>query len=746
MIKRGKEEFVGLQPRTFDFTTMYTCLQHDQIKTNIKQAVQEASSFQDVNETGDNVIDDEETLLNLVNFIVDNTFLANVENVIIRQKIGLPMGTNCAPEIANLTLYAWESNFIDNLLINNSLMEAKLHARTKRYIDDLLLFNCEPPQPEAYGNLQYSEQTKEDGSVTYLGAKIYLLTNQWMNIEVFDKTLEWKFNIVRYPHALTNAPKHQTKGIFIGQLQRYRTICNSIKGFKKATTQLTFHMIKRKHPVHLITLGWQCHLMKFNTLINKHWNKSQLNFWFRKMMYWALKKIQHDETRPFTTLHLRQQPTPSQQHLLSSTQPNLSPYLLSPSLSLSQQPSCSGGVTTRSSSYQDAILHATTPTSNSNIILNDNNNITPSQQLIPPNGEPFSENLFITHANTFDGVFKAKIKKLLETVRKRQLNAVTLGTVCTKCWQSFHRLTKHSEKACQTAADIRSQILQLLLRNSVSLRTTTTTTTIIEDEPQSTTTHHILWCMQHCVNFYRLTPIETTNNSHCLLLTCPTCGPAPAARKETALYNTVRLQNDCGFVAVNSIIFQTNHNNNLKQPYLSHHHLQSIGTEQFNITSSNGMMYEQHVLTQALITHCGYKQLIPFYNPQEGDQQSILLYDNTEFINAILIRPPSNNMHYYTFLYNSKKDHWTISDSSYRNIHTFIITTQFLKHFLLTMQTHQDAAVVAFASPELTCSHNTSECTNKLYIQSCGFHRVCENCTQPHYPFCTLCLDSPSTN
>lgn len=43
-------------------------------------------------------------LMEFVEFIVDNTYIANHINHVYKQTIGIPMGTNCAPEIATLVL------------------------------------------------------------------------------------------------------------------------------------------------------------------------------------------------------------------------------------------------------------------------------------------------------------------------------------------------------------------------------------------------------------------------------------------------------------------------------------------------------------------------------------------------------------------------------------------------------------------------------------------------------------------
>jgi hypothetical protein len=59
-----------------------------------------------------------------VKFLVSNTYLVN-GSTIRRQIIGIPMGTNCAPVVANLFLYAHESRFIDRLMATNRLETAR---------------------------------------------------------------------------------------------------------------------------------------------------------------------------------------------------------------------------------------------------------------------------------------------------------------------------------------------------------------------------------------------------------------------------------------------------------------------------------------------------------------------------------------------------------------------------------------------------------------------------------------------
>ena len=63
-----------------------------------------------------------------------------VGNRVYRQTIGIPMGTNCAPQLANLFLFHYEYSYMKGLMRDN-LCIAKRFSDTVRYIDDLLTLN-----------------------------------------------------------------------------------------------------------------------------------------------------------------------------------------------------------------------------------------------------------------------------------------------------------------------------------------------------------------------------------------------------------------------------------------------------------------------------------------------------------------------------------------------------------------------------------------------------------------------------
>jgi hypothetical protein len=73
-------------------------------------------------------------------FLVDNIYVVFGDQV-FQQSVGIPMGTNCAPLLADLFLYSYEAEFVQKLLRDNNKKLALSFNHTFRYIDDVLSIN-----------------------------------------------------------------------------------------------------------------------------------------------------------------------------------------------------------------------------------------------------------------------------------------------------------------------------------------------------------------------------------------------------------------------------------------------------------------------------------------------------------------------------------------------------------------------------------------------------------------------------
>lgn len=125
---------------TGDFSTMYTAIPHQDCLNAVTRVVDEAlvwhatqanidvsqvrmcwtksgvvwSRMSQRGQTKNPYSLSASDVIALTEFLISNTFLVN-NSVVRRQAVGLPMGTNCAPVLANLYLYDYENRFMERL-------------------------------------------------------------------------------------------------------------------------------------------------------------------------------------------------------------------------------------------------------------------------------------------------------------------------------------------------------------------------------------------------------------------------------------------------------------------------------------------------------------------------------------------------------------------------------------------------------------------------------------------------------
>ena len=78
-------------------------------------------------------------MYNALHYLLDNIFI-RFGSKSYRQIVGIPMGTNCAPLVADLFLFCYERDFMCSLSDNNQtdISEAFNSNSTSRYLDDIL--------------------------------------------------------------------------------------------------------------------------------------------------------------------------------------------------------------------------------------------------------------------------------------------------------------------------------------------------------------------------------------------------------------------------------------------------------------------------------------------------------------------------------------------------------------------------------------------------------------------------------
>ena len=70
-------------------------------------------------------------------YLLDNIYI-RFGSKLYRQNVGIPMGTNCAPLVADLFLFCYERDFMKSLTKEKRYDLIDAFNSTSRYLDDLL--------------------------------------------------------------------------------------------------------------------------------------------------------------------------------------------------------------------------------------------------------------------------------------------------------------------------------------------------------------------------------------------------------------------------------------------------------------------------------------------------------------------------------------------------------------------------------------------------------------------------------
>ena len=158
------------------------------------------------------------------------------------------MGTNVAPLLADLFLYSYESEFIQQFQRSGVKKQCNLFNLTFRYIDDVLSINN--PKFSEYLDVIYpSELEIKDTSdsphfVNFLDLCLSI-NNKQISTCLYDKRDDFNFNIVNFPFLSSNIPSSPAYGVFVSQLVRYSRSSSDYLDFVKRSLILVARLAKQ---------------------------------------------------------------------------------------------------------------------------------------------------------------------------------------------------------------------------------------------------------------------------------------------------------------------------------------------------------------------------------------------------------------------------------------------------------------------------------------------------------------------
>ena len=140
------------------------------------------------------------------------------------------MGTNCTPFLADLFFYSYESEFLQKLVKDKKIHEARAFNFTYRYIDDVLSINNSrfaeflpliyPPE------LEVKETTDTASSASFLDLYLEFDDSGQLSTKIYDRTTILK-------SIFQNHKASSAYVVYISQLIRYARTSNNYSDFLK---------------------------------------------------------------------------------------------------------------------------------------------------------------------------------------------------------------------------------------------------------------------------------------------------------------------------------------------------------------------------------------------------------------------------------------------------------------------------------------------------------------------------------
>ena len=188
--------------------------------------------------------------------------------------IGIPLGTNCVPLLADIFLYSYESEFLDNMIRSGHRKLARSFNLCYQYIDDLIVFNKKTFWDcvrEIYpSQLTVEKANTSDNLANYLDLTFIIGSNNRLYTKLYDKRDDFDFHIVNFPFLSSNIPSSPSYGIYISQLVRYARCCSYYDEFEYRHNLLVDRLLSQGYEVKCLRNSFKKFYGRYSDLIRKY--------------------------------------------------------------------------------------------------------------------------------------------------------------------------------------------------------------------------------------------------------------------------------------------------------------------------------------------------------------------------------------------------------------------------------------------------------------------------------------------
>ena len=274
------------QLSTWDFSTLYTKIPHYQLKNNVEWFIRKVFSFMDkefinssstgkkayfsIKRRGNSNSFNMQELIEAVFFIIDNSYISFLDEI-FRQIIGIPMGTNCAPHLANIYLHVYEYKYISKLVNRGHIELAKKLSNVFRYQDDCIAIDDDGLFASHASHIYPPEMILKNTNIspnksTFLDLTVSIYRQKFLYYS-WDKRRDFNFRVVSYPNLAGNIPSSQAYGVYTSQLVRFceinMTFGHFLSDIKTLTDKFTAQSFESGQLRKKLTSFWDTYFFKW---------------------------------------------------------------------------------------------------------------------------------------------------------------------------------------------------------------------------------------------------------------------------------------------------------------------------------------------------------------------------------------------------------------------------------------------------------------------------------------------------
>ena len=189
-------------------------------------------------------------------FLVDNIYV-RFGRQLFRQTVGIPMGTNCAPLLADLFPYSYENDLLDKLIKKGKRKLARKFSLSYRYIDDLISFNNKRFKDFIsdiyHKELTISETTESTSVPSYLDLLFTRDENNNITTKLYDKRDVFGFHIVKFSFTSSNILSAPAYGVYASQLIRYARCCSNYSDLLSRHRALVTRLLSQGYKINCLS-------------------------------------------------------------------------------------------------------------------------------------------------------------------------------------------------------------------------------------------------------------------------------------------------------------------------------------------------------------------------------------------------------------------------------------------------------------------------------------------------------------